>query len=123
MHKDAGAEVDGKVAETCRDTEVEVESAIMRQGTLVEGERDRAREYTRLMTTDKENDEHNKANIIGVPGTSPEPPPPPLPPDLLDSIIFVSCILFTRPLYIVAYLAVLSLILAHSFTHYVITLR
>ena len=80
-HKDAGAEVDGEVAETRRDAEVEVESAGTRRGTSVEGEGDRAREYARSMTTDEENDQRNEANVVDVPGTSPEPPPPALPPD------------------------------------------
>ena len=80
-HEDAGAEVDGEAAETRRDAEVEVESAGTRRGTSVEGERDRAREYARSMTTDEENDQRNEANIVDVPGTSPEPPPPLTSPD------------------------------------------
>ena len=81
-HEDAGAEVDGEVAETRRDAEVEVESAGTRRGTSVEGERWSATTHERSSTeADEENNQRTSQDDKDVPGPSPERPPPVPTPD------------------------------------------
>jgi hypothetical protein len=79
-HEDANAEVNGEVAGTHRDVQVEVESAQTRRDTTSEGERARATAHTRSTTTDEETGQRTETDIDDVPEDPPDPSTPfPMP--------------------------------------------